>query len=411
MSSFATALSGLLANTTALDVVGDNLANLNTQGFKANTVGFEDAITAATVKLQIGAGVGSVTTNRSFTQGAIQTTHGPLDAAIQANGFFVVQSPAGTTTYTRDGRFSFNSSGNLVTAAGDLVQGWTAVNGILNASGPTSAISVPALTLQAPSATKTMTMSVNLNAAATAGTSFSSPIQVVDSVGSTHTLTATFTETAPGAWSYSVTIPGADVTGGTVGTPTSVASGNLTFDSSGNLTTPAAGAPVSVKTAAVLTDGAAALNINWNLYGPNQNPLITQYAQTSATFGTTQDGIQPATVTGVNLQDGGGIVATYSDGKQVTIAEIALASVANPDSLIAVANNRYTVGTGTVTPSVGTAGTGNRGNIVGGAVEASNVDMATEFTNLIVYQKGYQANSKVVTTINQMQQTLLAINP
>jgi flagellar hook protein FlgE len=160
-----------------------------------------------------------------------------------------------------------------------------------------------------------------------------------------------------------------------------------------------------------MTDGAADLNIAWNLYATDGTPLLTQYAEPSATFGTSQDGIQPATVTGVSLEDGGGLVASYSNGNQVTIAQLALASVTNPDSLIALANNKYRAGITTITPSVGTAGTGNRGNIVGGAIEASNVDMATEFTNLIVYQRGYQANSKVVTTINQMDQTLLAINP
>jgi flagellar hook protein FlgE len=411
MSSFSTALSGLLSNTTALNVVGDNLANLNTQGFKANTIGFQDAITQATASLQIGAGVGSTTTTRSFTQGSIQTTHAPLDAAIQGNGFFVVQDTSGSTMYTRDGRFGFNSAGNLVTTSGDLVQGWTAVNGVLNASGPTSAITVPALSSQPPSATTKMTMSANLNAAAAVGSSFSTPIQVVDSLGNTHTLTATFTETGPNAWSYNVTIPGAELTTGTAGTPSSIASGNLAFDTSGNLTTPAAGAPIGVQTTGGMKDGAADLNIAWSLYGPTGPGLITQFAAASATFGTTQDGIQPATVTGVSLQDGGGLVATYSNGNQVTIAQLALASVTNPDSMIAAANNQYMVGTDTVTPTVGTAGTGNRGNIVGGAIEASNVDMATEFTNLIVFQRGYQANSKVVTTINQMDQTLLAINP
>jgi flagellar hook protein FlgE len=411
MSSFSTALSGLLSNTTALDVVGDNIANLNTQGFKASAVGFQDALTEANGSLQIGAGVGRVTTTRNYTQGSIQTTHGPLDAAIQGNGFFVVQDPSGSPLYTRDGRFSFDSSGTLVTSSGDLVQGWMAVNGVLNASGPTNAITVPSLASQPPAATTKMTMTTNLNAAAKVGDSFASPIQVVDSLGNAHTVTATFTQTGPNAWSYDVTIPGGDLSGGTAGTATSIASGNLTFDVDGKLTTPAVGSPVTVQTTGGLADGAADLNIQWNLYAPDKTPLITQFAQPSATFGTSQDGIQPATVTGVSLQDGGGLVASYSNGNQVAIAQLALASVTNPDSLIAVANNKYMAGTGTVTPSVGVAGTGNRGHIVGGAIEASNVDMATEFTNLIVYQRGYQANSKVVTTINQMDQTLLAINP
>ncbi len=411
MSSYTTALSGLQANSTALNVVGDNLANMNTQGFKSDNVLFEDAMNAVNDSLQVGSGVASTITSRDFTQGSLQTTNGPLDAAIQGNGFFVVQNAAGTTTsYTRDGSFSINSAGDLVSSTGDLVQGWSAVGGVLNASGPTSAISIPSLTSLPPTATANMTLTANLDASATKGTTFATPIQVVDSLGATHTLTVTFTETAANSWSYEVDIPGADVTGGTAGTPTSLEKGTLSFDSSGKLTSPASGSPIAV-TSAAMTDGAAALKINWNLYDSNNNPLVTQFAQTSASSATTQDGIQPGTATSVSLQNGGNLVATYSNGQQVTIAQLAVASIANPDSLIAVSDNKYTLGADTLAPSVGIAGTGDRGNVVGGQIEASNVDMATEFTNLIVYQRGYEASSKVITTQNQMDQMLLAINP
>jgi flagellar hook protein FlgE len=409
-SSYANALSGLIANSTALDVVGNNLANMNTQGFKESDVLFEDAMNAANASLQVGSGVGSTLTSTDFTQGSIQTTGGPLDAAIQGNGFFVVQDPAGNTAYTRDGSFNLNSSGDLVTSSGDLVQGWTAVAGVVNASGPTSAISVPALSALPPSATANMTMTANLNASSPVGTTFSTPIQVVDSLGNTHTLTVTFTETAANTWGYAVTIPGQDVKGGAQGTPISLASGNLTFNADGQLTAPAAGAPVNVKTATTMADGADALNINWNLYDSNNNPLVTQFAETSASSGTTQDGVQPGTATGVSLQNGGELVASYSNGQQVTIAQLAVASVSNPDSMVQESNNNFVLGNDTLTPSVGASGTGERGTVVGGSLEASNVDMATQFTNLIVYQRGYEAASKVITTQNQMDQMLLQIN-
>jgi flagellar hook protein FlgE len=416
VSSFSTALSGLLADSTALDVVGDNLANMNTQGFKANTVQFEDALTAATASLQIGAGVGSVSTNRQFTQGSLQTTNGPLDAAIQGNGFFVVRDPSGATMYTRAGDFSVDSSGYVVTKTGDRVQGWTAVNGVLTPSGAVSDILMPTLTAQAPSATTQMTLTANLDASAATNDTFQTPIQVVDSLGVTHTLTVTFTKTAANAWSYDIGIPAQDLTGGKAGSQTSLATGSLAFDSGGVLTSPAPPPPVTngvvnVKTTTALTSGAAALNINWQFFGANNSPLITQFAQASASLGTSQDGVQPAQVTGVTLQNGGTLVASYSNGKQLNLAQVALASVVNPDSLIAAANNKYTIGSATVAPSVGVAGTGDRGNVVGGSLESSNVDMATEFTNLIVFQRGYQANSKVITSIDQMEQALLAINP
>jgi flagellar hook protein FlgE len=411
MSSYSIAISGLLANTTALDVVGNNLANMNTQGFKESNVLFEDAINAARVSLQVGDGVGSTLTNTDFTQGAIQTTNGPLDAAIQGNGFFVVQNSAGDISYTRDGSFSFNSAGDLVTSAGELVQGWTAVNGVLNASGATSAISIPPLTSLPPSATANMTMTANLDASSAVGATFTTPIQVVDSLGNTHTLSVNFTETAANTWSYKVTIPGQDVSGGILGTPISMATGSLSFNASGQLTSPVAGTPVAVATTTTMTDGAAALNINWNLYDSNSKPLLTQFAETSAASGTTQDGIQPGTATGITLENGGALVANYSNGQQLTIAQVAVAAIANPNTLLATSNNDFSLGVNTLTPSVGAPGTAERGNIVGGALEGSNVDMATQFTNLIVYQRGYEAASKVITTQNQMDQMLLQIQP
>jgi len=255
-----------------------------------------------------------------------------------------------------------------------------------------------------------MTVAANLNASATVGDSFSAPVQVVDSLGNTHTLTVNFTNTAPLTWKYDVTIPGEDLTGGTAGTPSSLTTGTLTFDSGGILTSPTAGTPINVATTTGLADGAADLNIDWNLFDSTSSPLITQYASASTTTGSTQDGIQAATVTGVSLQDGGMLVATFSNGAHRTLAQLAVASISNPDTLLAVNNNQYVVGVGTTTPSIGASGTSTRGNIVSGALEASNVDMATELTNLIVFQRGYQADSKAITAIDQMQQTLLAMN-
>jgi flagellar hook protein FlgE len=409
MSSYTSALSGLLANTTALNVVGDNLANMNTQGFKSDSIEFADAINQASATLQLGAGVGSTSTVRNFTQGNLQSTGNPLDAAISGSGFFVVQDSSGNTDYTRDGSFTLNSSGQLVTATGSLVQGWMATNGVVNASGSTGGITVPLLTSQPPVATTTMSLNANLNAAAATGDTFSTPVQVYDSLGNAQTLTATFTNTGSGAWSYNVTIPGQQLTGGTAGTSTSIATGNIAFDSSGNLTTPAAPGTVNVTNSTALADGAATLNINWNLYDANGNSLVTQYAQTSASSGTSQNGSAAATVTGVALQNGGQLVVNYSNGSSQVLAQVAVASISNPDSLLAGSNNVYTLGIGTAAPSVGAAGTGGRGNIVAQNLESSNVDMATEFTNLIVFQRGYEANSKVITTQNQMDQTLLAI--
>src|SRR5579862_1764366 len=372
MSSFSIPLSGMLASEQALNVVSDNIANSNTQGFKSSSVLFEDAMNEASASLQVGAGVGSTLTSRNFTQGTVQNTGGALDAAIQGGGFFVMQNTSGNTTYTRDGSFSLNPTGQLVSSDGSMVQGWTAVNGVVNPSGAVSSISVPTLSSQAPTPTANMTVNANLNASAAVGDSFSAPVQVVDSLGNTHTLTVDFTNTAPLTWSYNVTIPGQDVTGGTAGTPTSLTTGTLKFNNLGVLTSPAAGTPVAVATTGGLADGAADLNINWNLFDAAGNPSVTQFASASTTTGSTQDGVQAATVTGVTLQNGGSLVATFSNGTTRTLAQLALASISNPDSLISVSNNQYVVGVGTSTPSVGASGTSTRGNIVAGSLEASN---------------------------------------
>jgi len=411
MGSFFTALSGLNADTTALDVVGNNLANMNTQGFKYSSVTFEDAMNQATASLQIGSGVATANTNTNFDQGNIESTGQPLDLAIQGNGFFAVQDPStNQVEYTRDGSFNLNSQGQLVTETGDLVQGWMATNGTVNPSGPTVGITVPLLTPLAPVPTANMSLTANLDASAPVGATFTAPVQVYDSLGNAITLSVQFTNTGPGAWNYSVNMPSSELTGST-GATTALTTGSLTFDSNGQLTSPAAGSPVTITNAQPLADGAATLNINWNLYDANNNPDITGYAQASATTGTTQDGSAAATVTNISMQNGGTLIASYSNGSQQTLAQVALANVSNPDSMIATNNNNFLLGPQTMTPTIGAAGTGGRGNLVGESLEQSNVDMATQFTNLIVYQNGYEANSKVLSTVNQMDQALLAIQP
>ena len=407
--SFSTALSGLAANNTALDVVGNNLANLNTTGFKSDAIEFKDIMGQTSGSTEIGAGVATSGTSKQFTQGSIQPTAGALDAAIEGNGVFVLRNNAGSTLYTRAGSFKFDGSGTLVTATGEKVQGWTAVNGILNKTGNIGDISITSVASQPPTATANMTLTANLDASAAVNSSFSTPLQVVDSLGVTHILTYTFTKTGSNAWDYDITIPGEDITGGTAGTPSSLANGSVAFDSAGKLTSPLASAPVSVQTTTGLVSGANDLDMTWNLYSPAGDSLLTQFAQTSAASATSQDGILAAQLTGITMGDGGTLMATFSSGKQVSIAQVALAAIGNPDSLVSAGNNNFQLGTETLTPTVGQPQTGNRGQILGGSLESSNVDLAKEFTNLIIFQRGYQANAKVITTQDQLSQVLLNI--
>ncbi len=412
-TSFSTALSALNATSTAVDVVGNNLANLNTPGFKTNVVYFRDLVTqslgAGLGETQVGFGTGRPLTIRQFTQGAIQSSTGLLDAAVQGDGFFVAKNAQGNTVYTRAGNFQVDDAGNLKTNTGEKVQGWTTMDpttGTLDTNGAIGDIVVPVGAAKQPVASTQFTMDLNLNSAAAADSTsaFSDTIKVYDGLGESHVLTVHFQKTAPSQWSYSVTIPGEDVSGGTAGTPQDIgASGTLSFGPDGQLTDPPAGSLIGLSIPG-LTSGAADMTLNWNPRTDAGAGRITQFGQPSAPSASSQNGSAAAQLIRVGLADGGKILAQYSDGQQVVVGQVAMASVRNPESLIAVGNNNYMVSARTATPAIGLPNTGGRGDIVGGAIEASTVDIAKEFTNLIVLQRGYQANSRVITTVDELSQ-------
>jgi flagellar hook protein FlgE len=413
-TSFSTALSALNADSTAIDVVGNNLANLNSTGFKSSTVTFSDLVTqsigAGLGETQVGFGTATPRTQQLFTQGAIQTSAGVLDSAIQGSGFFVVQDPSsGNTYYTRNGAFQTDTSGNLMTNTGDYVQGWTTLNadGTVNTNGPAGTIVVPVGSLNPPVATTTMTADLNLDSSANADATsdYSMPITVYDSLGTAHVLTMNFSKTAANTWTYQVTIPGADVTAGTPGTPYDTgADGTLNFAQDGSLPSGANPSPITISIPG-LSDGANDMTITWNLFDSDGTTgRITQYGESSASSATSQNGSPAAELDQVGIGDGGTVLAQYTDGTQVVVGQIAMASIRNPDSLITVGNDNYQLSAKTANPSIGVPGTGGRGTIQGGSLEASNVDIATEFTNLIVYQRAYEANAHVVTTADQLSQ-------
>ena len=205
-TAFSTALSALSAQTTAVDVVGNNLANINTPGFKGSTVVFHDLVTQSLGlgETQVGLGVARPTTLRQFSQGALQSSSGVLDAAIQGDGFFMLKDSNGGALLTRAGNFHVDNAGNLLTPTGEIVQGWTETLGIMDTNGPTGNIVVPVGTLRSPRATSSFSFHLNLNSngvvGATSGT-FSTPLEVVDSLGTSHVVTLTLTKTAPNACS------------------------------------------------------------------------------------------------------------------------------------------------------------------------------------------------------------------
>jgi flagellar hook protein FlgE len=406
ITSFSTALSALAAHSTAIDVVGNNLANLNTPGFKANIVSFYDLVTqslgAGLGETQVGFGVGAPVTLRQFAQGAIQSTGAPLDASIQGDGFFVVKGSAGQTLFTRGGNFQVDTNGNLVTATRERLQGWTTVAGVLDTNLPPGDISVPVGALKPPIATTNISVDMNLDASATSTSPtarFSASIEVFDSLGNSHIVTVSFTKTATAnEWDYELTFPDADVS-----TPIPPVTGTLVFDGNGVLTSPAPTDPPPVITVTGLLSGASDMDISWNIFN-GQVPRMTQFAQPSATSALAQNGSPAANLIRVGLSNGGKILAQYSNGQQVVVGQVAMATIRNPQSLIAVGGNNYQLSARSALPAIGLPGTGGRGEVLGGTVEASTVDIAREFTNLIVYQRGYQANARMVTTVDEISQ-------
>ncbi|MDQ6677072.1 MAG: flagellar hook protein FlgE [Acidobacteriota bacterium] len=417
-TAFQTALSALKATSTGIDATSNNLANLSTTGFKASDVSFQDLVTQSfggAGQLQNGAGISRTSSIRNFNQGVLAATSAPLDAAIQGSGFFVLKGANNIQELTRAGKFKQDASGTLMTLNSEKVQGWTGLNadGSVNTNGPVGDIQLPTGILRQPFATQNFSLDLNLNAAGAVGSadgSFSTPIQVVDSLGTTQNLTASFTKTANNAWTYSVSIPNSALT-----TPGAapLATGSLTFDTGGKLLTPAPVAPATVNNIVVkvtgLADGAADLNMNWNLSNPAGDSRFTQVAEPSQKSASSQDGADAAQLVGVSIGDGGALFAQFSNGQQKTVGQLAIAGVRNPDSLTAVGNNNFEVSALTSSPVIGAANTGGRGNVLGGSLESSTVDIAKEFTNLIVYQRGYQANAKVINTEDQLSQEAIGL--
>ena len=406
-SAFSTAISALNANSTALSVAGDNLANLNTTGFKASRTTFGDLVSQfATEGLEVGAGVGKPTTQRQFVQGSIESTGNALDASVQGSGFFVVRDSTNYTLFTRAGNFIVDSTGRLLTTSGERVQGWMGTNGVVNPSGPIQDILLPASGLLPPVPTTEVSVRMNLDASAAAGANFAVPAQVVDSLGETHTLTLSFTKASATDWDYEVTIPGEDLAAGTPGTPTVLTNGTVSFGPDGLLTAPAPPGMVSLSITG-LANSAADSTVDWQLFDATSASMLTHFAQPSAVSSSSGDGTTAATLSSVQIVDGGLLMARFTNGVEQPVGMLAIAAIANPESMISEGNNNYRLTSTTASPAIGAGGTGGRGEVRGSTLESSTADIAQEFTNLIRFQRAYQANSRVVSTVDEVTQETL----
>lgn len=410
-SSFSASLSGLAANQQKLAVIGNNLANLNTVGFKGSNVNFVDLVNQSVGgpsvnPMQIGLGVAVGQIRQSFTQGSIDKTGVPTDVAIQGNGFFVVGEGV-NRTFTRAGDFNFDADGMLVTSSGLPVMGYTAVDpatGAIDTSGAPTTILAPPGVLRAPVATTTIATLTNLNAGAAVGDTYAAPVEIYDSLGLSHVATVTYTKTGAGAWSYGITVPGAEVTGGTAGTPFSIATGTLAFNAAGALTAVNGGAVADVAiTSPTWANGAAASAINWDIVNANGVASLTGYGAPSATASVTQNGTPSGAPSSlVSIDQDGNLIASFGMGQTVTVGRLAMAAFNNPAGLVKLGTNMYAQSDASGQPVVGTPGTGGRGVIIGSALEGSNVDIAHEFTQMILAQRGYQASSKGITVADEL---------
>jgi flagellar hook protein FlgE len=412
MPSFSIPLSGLSASSNSLSVIANNLANLNTVGFKAQRTLFQDLFyqqigtSGSGNPIQQGVGVSVSGISADLTQGSIQSSGVPTDVGIQGNGFFVLNK-GGATAYSRAGSFTIASNGELLSQDGAAVQGYGAVNGVVNANSTPGSLTIATGTTNPPKSSANVQLTLNLGSGTAVGGTFSTSVAAFDSLGGSHVLTYNFTKTAANAWNYAITVPAADV--GATGAPVTIKAGTLTFNGAGQLVTPAAN--VAGITIAGLANGANNLTFSWNVFDANNNGLLTQVAGPSATSATQQDGFSSGSLVSYIIGADGTIQGTFSNGQTSALGQIALASFTNQQGLIRSGSNEFLASLSSGQANVGAPGTGGRGTLSGGALEQSNVDIATQFAQLIVAERSYQANAKSVTTFDEVTQATLNLKP
>ena len=429
-SAFYSGLSGLATNANALNVVGNNLSNINTVGFKGSSASFSD-IFSSTLSgvsiagngnpIQFGLGTQVNGVSQNFSQSSFQSASSALDMAIQGNGFFTLKTASGVEVYTRDGSFSKDSNGFLVSNDGSNVLGYAIdpkTGALAAAAAP---IQISSGITSAAAATGNIIPGVNLNSSSATNDILTSPIQVFDSQGNAQSLVVTYTNTGAGTntWTYSVSGPAGatiDVNGTATDLSTSPTLGTLTFNPDGTLNTitPIGGAAGTTNPQLVIdtwNNGSAtnqAINLNF-MQANGTTGNITQYAAPSATTSSSQDGFASGTLSSLAVDQNGIISGTFTNGQITKLAQVALSTFNNVNGLIQAGNNAWTQSLASGAPSIGVANQGGRGGILGSNLELSNVDVATEFTNMILNQRGYEANSKIITTTDQLMQDTLAM--
>ncbi len=416
MGSFSIPLSGLNADTTELNTIANDLSNLSTTGFKSQTTSFQDLFyqqvgsSGSGDPVQQGEGVGVSANATDFTSGSPTATGISSNVALDGNGFFVVDN-GGTQEYTRAGDFITDTNGNLTTSEGQPVLGYPATDGVVDTNAPLTTLNIPPLgQTDSPKPSSEFSLNANLDAGAAVGTPYSGgQVTLYDSLGQSHLATISFTKAASNTWNYSIALPAGDSTG--VATNTT---GVLNFNSSGQLqsVTPTGGAAVPPGTMPATTfpgmaDGAADMSFSWQPFDATGNPTVTQVASASTVSDTNQNGYASGTSNGYSIDPTGTISVSFSNGQTLAVGQLAVATVNNEQGLSRVGGNNYATTIASGQASLGVAGAGGRGSIEGGEIEASNVNISTEFSNLIVAQNAYEANAKSVSTFDTVLQATI----
>lgn len=420
LKSLTIGVSGLRANSEALGVAGDNIANVNTVGFKRSRAVFEDVLGRSVASYApirtAGAGTRMSSVEQMWAQGAMVTTDSPTDLAISGDGFFVVagnQQGTDGRYYTRAGQFHVDKDGKLVNVENMRLQGYTAnPDGTMGSSIGDLVVSggtVPA------NPTTNVDISVNLDASTpidtnafdptnpTKTSAFSQNVTVYDSLGSAHELTVYYHKSADATWDWHATVAATDVGGQPTDPPTEVASGDLTFTNTGALNSD------TINTNTVTFVGAAQQTINFD-FGTSitDDPTstgqgsTTQFTSQSVPLELRQNGYAAGSVAGISIGGDGTITGVFSNGQQRVLGQVATADFANVNGLERTGNGLWIESQASGQALIGGADAGGRGAIVSGSLEQSNVDLGSEFVNLIAYQRGFQANSRVITTADEM---------
>lgn len=414
MPVFSIPLSGLNSSSAALTTIANNLANLNTVGYKQARTLFRDLFyqtigsTGSGNPIQTGAGSAVDAISSNFTPGSVESTGVNTDVAIGGDGFFVVEKD-GVISYTRAGNFSPAKDGTLQTSSGERVLGFPAVNGQISQLQGLAPVMVGSGYFSPPNPTTVVKLTTNLDANAEVGDVYTTPLTIYDSLGQKHDLKFTFTKSGPGSWGYELSVPGADV--GSANASVVVGSGSMAFDGDGNLNTVYNSSGTALPTGSDVVgmnisgfvDGASAMQFTWQLY-QGAGSTISQVASPSSTTASGQDGFSSGSLQSFAIGSDGVVEGTFSNGKSMALGQLVLANFPNVQGLMRMGGNSFKSTLASGAAAIGAPGTGGRGTLSGGALELSNVDIASEFAKLIMAQRGFQANARAITTFDEITQ-------